>query len=197
MSKIIFNIIKRNRWLNSALSSCQEARCKDFWSRIQPHIPPGASVLDVGAGTCHMTALLQSQAIQTTPLDIVDLSLIKDIQPVIYDGSVMPFADNTFDVAVILTVLHHCPDPEQVIRESRRVARKVIIIEDVVQNRFHATLTKCLDSLLNLEFMGHPHQNKTDEEWCRLFDKLELRLLDKKDVWSFFLMWQVTYVLGI
>lgn len=190
-------MIKRNRWMNHALSSCQVGRCKDFWSRIQSHIPAGASVLDVGAGTCHMTALLQSQGIQATPLDVVDLSLIKTLTPVIYDGFKMPFADKTFDIAIILTVLHHCLDPERVIREACRLAPKVIIIEDVVRGPIHAALTKGFDSLLNLEFAGHPHQNKTDEEWCCLFNHLGLRVLNKKDVWSFFLMWQVTYVLEV
>jgi ubiquinone/menaquinone biosynthesis C-methylase UbiE len=197
VSKTIFNFIKSNKFLNQILSSCQEARSKDFWSRIQSHIPARASILDIGAGTCHMTALLQNQALQVTPLDIVDMSFIKNTKPVIYDGFVMPFADNTFDVALILTVLHHCLNPEQIIREARRVARKVIIIEDVVRGRIHTALTKSLDSLMNLEFIGHPHQNKTDEEWCCLFDRLGLRLLDKTDVWSFLLMWQVTYVLEV
>ena len=196
LNQSIFNLIKRNRWLFNALYSCQEKRCQNFLSRIESQISPGSSVLDLGSGTCNMTAILRHRGIHATPLDIVDLSLVEGIVPVIYDGAIIPFADDHFDAAIILTVLHHCTDPEQIIREASRVARKLIIIEDVVRSPLHSILTKSFDSLLNLEFAGHPHQNKTDQQWCSLFDKLGLRLIEKKDTWSFGVMWQVTYILS-
>lgn len=49
-----------------------------------------------------------------------------------HDATNMPFADNTFDVAVCKNVLHHMPDHETVhrlITECARIARKAVVIE--------------------------------------------------------------------
>jgi len=37
-------------------------------------------------------------------------------------------------------------------------------------------LTKRFDSLMNLEFIGHPHNNRTDDEWQATFARLGLSL---------------------
>lgn len=188
-------LIKRNKVLRRGLFRCQELRCMDFMERFSEYFSNDSRILDVGAGTCNMTHLLQRRGVKTVPLDITDISLVQSIKPVLYDGSEFPFEDDSFDVVLILTVLHHCSDPECVIREARRVAKRVIIIEDVVRGPLHAMLTKATDSILNLEFFGHPHQNKSDQEWIDLFDRCGLQLVHKHDVWSFLVMWQVTYIL--
>ena len=41
----------------------------------------------------------------------------------IADAETLPFADNTFDAVWTITVLEHVPDPEQALREIRRVLR--------------------------------------------------------------------------
>ena len=38
------------------------------------------------------------------------------------------------------------------------------------------TLTKRFDSLMNLEFKGHPHSNRTDKDWLASFERLGLSL---------------------
>jgi len=187
--------MKNNRFLRTFINFCMEKRCKDLLSRFRSHLTSGSSILDVGSGTSHMTHLLQNESMHMTPLDIVDLSFFENIKPTLYKGQTMPFQNGSFDFSLLLTMLHHCHNPEQILREASRVSHKIIIIEDVVKNPFHAMITKWLDSLLNLEFKGHPHQNKTDEEWCALFTKLGLRLIEKNSKWSFLCMWQVTYVL--
>ena len=37
-----------------------------------------------------------------------------------------------------------------------------------------------IDGLINLEFIGHPHSNKKDEDWLLTFKKLGLRVLGRK-----------------
>jgi SAM-dependent methyltransferase len=46
------------------------------------------------------------------------------------DGANLPFNDNTYDLAVETGVLHHVREPEKVVREMMRVARKAIFISD-------------------------------------------------------------------
>ena len=96
-----------------------------------------------------------------------------------YDGELMPFSNNDFNTALLLTVLHHTPDPDAILREAARIAKRIVIIEDVYDNRFMEWVTKCFDSLMNLEFFGHPHSNRSDAEWLETFERLDLRAVHK------------------
>jgi ubiquinone/menaquinone biosynthesis C-methylase UbiE len=49
-------------------------------------------------------------------------------------GEALPFADASFDVVCSFAILHHVPEPDVIIREMLRVARKAVIIID--SNRF-------------------------------------------------------------
>lgn len=40
----------------------------------------------------------------------------------------LPFADGTFDAALAVSTLHHWPNPEQGLRELRRVARRRVVL---------------------------------------------------------------------
>jgi ubiquinone/menaquinone biosynthesis C-methylase UbiE len=46
------------------------------------------------------------------------------------DGIQLPFADNSYDVALETGVLHHVERPELVVREMMRVAKKAVFISD-------------------------------------------------------------------
>jgi ubiquinone/menaquinone biosynthesis C-methylase UbiE len=49
-------------------------------------------------------------------------------------GLALPFADQSFDVVCEVSILHHVEDPESVVKEMLRVARKAVLISD--SNRF-------------------------------------------------------------
>ncbi len=102
------------------------------------------SVLDVGAGT--------GRAIRHLTNSIPGLSL-RGVEPVAACieeairgkgiprgliiqgvGEALPFPDASFDVSCCFSMLHHVPEPNAVIREMLRVARKGAIIAD--GNRF-------------------------------------------------------------
>ncbi len=135
--------------------------------------------MDIGAGTCNLAELLlEEQQCQITVMDVKNHSRVPGIEPILYDGRTIPFADDSFDVALLITVLHHTPDPAHLIREARRVARRIIIVEDIYTSTPHKYATFFMDSLFNYEFIGHPHSNKDDAGWRALFDELRLRLVD-------------------
>lgn len=168
-----------------------QAMLKDFGEFLKP----GESLLDVGAGTGNVDILLIESGYRLTPLDVVDLTFTDQITPVLYDGTHMPFKSSQFDTALILTVLHHIENPELVLRETRRVAKRIIIIEDVYLNMWHKYATFFMDSLLNLEFKGHPHSNRTDAEWKTTFQRMGLIVKHEKSMKSFLVMRHKLYVL--
>lgn len=177
-----------------AIDAGMQKRCQEMFGRFAGLLLPG-KVLDVGAGTCHTSSLIGEAGHEVTALDIEDISFFEDIKPIVYSGGAFPFSDQSFDTAVLLTMLHHTPDPVDVLREAARVARRLIVIEDVVRGPVHRQMTSAADSILNLEFTGHPHTNKTDTEWLSAFEELGLQVVSRTEQWSFFFMWQVTYVL--
>lgn len=180
--------------LRKLVYSGMRARCQQLLAMMQPCLGSGP-ILDVGSGTCNLTELLKEQSADVTALDVTDISFIPGITPVLYDGLHFPFPDHAFDTALIITVLHHASDPDQVLREAARVARRVIVIEDVVKNGVHHKATAAWDSIMNLEFSGHPHNNRTDQGWQEAFAAAGLNLVERKSWWSFLIMWQVMYLL--
>ena len=152
-------------------------------------------VLDFGAGDCIISDAYRKKGYDVTPVDIEDISLVKGLDPVIFDGKQLPFEDDAFDLAMILTVLHHTSNPEEVLREAMRVSRRLVIVEDIFASRWGYRLTCFVDSLQNQEFGGHPHANKTDVEWKGLFGDFGLELVDAKYSRWVILLKQATYYL--
>jgi ubiquinone/menaquinone biosynthesis C-methylase UbiE len=152
-------------------------------------------VLDVGAGNCILCQELGRRGYDVVPVDLRNLRLVDEIVPVTYDGTTLPFGNDSFDVALVITVLHHAPDPDTVLAEVRRVARRIIVIEEIYENWVEKYFTYAVDSLFNLEFFSHPRSNRTDSEWRKAFQKLRLDVSGAVYSRSLVLLRRVTYVL--
>ena len=139
--------------------------------------------------------MLRKLGYDVQAVDIEDQTLIRGIEPLIFDGRKIPYEDQQFDIALLLTVLHHAHDPDGLLAEAQRVARRVIVIEDVYTNPLQKYLTFFTDSVLNLEFAGHPHNNRPDVEWRETFKRLGLKLRHVADERFFVFFRQATYVL--
>ncbi|WP_298301936.1 class I SAM-dependent methyltransferase [uncultured Erythrobacter sp.] len=147
---------------------------------IEDWIASGERLLEVGSGPGSVIDVFREAGHNVTGLDIADNAFSPDLVPVVYDGGRMPFSDRAFDTALILTTLHHTPDPDHIIRESARIARRVIIIEDVFETRLQERYTKLTDKLTNFEFFGHPHTNRSDQGWRESFERMGLELMHAK-----------------
>lgn len=171
------------KWIHNKLKS------------VLPHLNKNEKNLDIGCGNGMITHTLRQQAFPCTPLDVADLSILPDVKVVVYDGLVMPFEDKEFDTALLLTVLHHTPDPIPVLQETARVAKKIVIIEDIYSNKIQQYMTYAMDTLVNLGHSSMTYQNKSDAEWKLAFEELGLELIEEssKSVLLFFR--QATYVL--
>jgi SAM-dependent methyltransferase len=93
----------------------------------------GERVLDVGCGTGSLTFSLMETAnlAAVTGVDLtsgfLDFARARSTDPRIAfrqaDARVLPFADNTFDRAFAMLVLHFIPDATRAVAEMRRVVR--------------------------------------------------------------------------
>ncbi|MFN2261697.1 MAG: class I SAM-dependent methyltransferase [Psychroflexus sp.] len=152
------------------------------------------TIIDIGTGSGGLANYLKNRNFDVTSVDVVDKTIHKHITPVIYDGLHLPFKDQSFDASMLITVLHHCPDPEQVFSEAVRVSNgKIIILEDVYSNWLMKRLTWFMDSLVNMEFKGHPHSNKSETEWEALFQQHNLKVKKKTKAKVLAIFTQVMY----
>ena len=163
--------------------------------RISEYLSPKDKILDIGTGPGSVCLLMNGDGYNVTPIDVIDQTLSPEIVPDIYNGKKLPYNNSSFDTALILTVLHHTSNPEEILLEAKRVADKIIIIEDIYTNPIQRYLTYFVDSIVNMEFSGHPHSNKSDNEWKEVFLELGLKLKAAK--YSRFLLFfrQATYYL--
>jgi ubiquinone/menaquinone biosynthesis C-methylase UbiE len=170
-------------------------RVEEKLIELTPHLKSTDNILDVGSGNGVLCCELRNRGYSVRALDIGNFSFIDTVWPITYDGMRMPFKDLSFDVALLITVLHHAHDPERVLSEAKRVAKKIIVIEETYSNVFNRYLTYFIDSMFNFEFFGHPHTNKTDAGWKGLFERLELKLVHAKYWRSILALRRATYVL--
>jgi SAM-dependent methyltransferase len=180
------------RW---ALYRLARWRVEEKLAELCPRLTPGERILDVGAGNCVLSQELRRRGYDVVPLDLENLSFFDEIIPLLYDGATLPFPDDSFDVALIITVLHHAREPNTLLAEARRVARRLIVIEEIYDSAFEKYATYAIDSLFNLQFFDHPRSNKPDAGWRRAFHDLGLDVTQARYSRSIGILRRVTYVL--
>ena len=175
----IVNTIKNNlrvfqRWVLDGIvrhfaHGALEVRAEKIVLLFENQIPLGSRILDLGGGWGFYAGPLRMRGHEHLVLDVVNPGYQK-APVVLYDGSRIPFPDQSFDVTILITMLHHVPDPQALFKEVRRVTRhKVVIVEDLYHHGVGRFWTICRDRLLNMEFMTHPHQFRKDDEWRKFF----------------------------
>jgi alpha-1,6-mannosyltransferase len=162
--------------------------------RLRPLYPQQTTILEVGCGNGALTLLLRYEGHTVTPLDIADHSLFPSVRPTVYDGTAFPFSDRQFHTCQLITMLHHTPDPDRLIREAMRVADRIIIMEDIYEGALQKRLTFLADSIVNAEFFGHPHTNRSDAEWRDTFMRVGIQVEFSEEYRFLGLFRQVTYV---
>lgn len=179
-SNKILDVLYKYRFSKNLVYQILKSRAKVLTDMVFPYLNKDGLILDIGPASCTVTEALLQQGMKVFPLDVENYSIVDTVLPTLYDGYRMPFKDNQFDMSLILFVLHHTPDPVQVLVEVKRVSRKILILEDIVASSIHKSLTATLDNLMNLEFYDQPHANKSDEEWRSIFGKLNFKLLARE-----------------
>jgi SAM-dependent methyltransferase len=167
-------------WKRKQGERVERARAEFNYRSIEPHLEPGSRVLDVGAWNCYLGELLRDRLdCQVLSLDVVDANQTK--MPFrIFDGKRLPAAPGSFDVVLLLYVLHHAADDEPLLREARRVVGetgRILVAEDNVDGLWNRALTVGFHGWLWMATrMGCDGRFRTTEEWRRRFSRFGLKL---------------------
>ena len=117
-------------------------------------LSPGDVVLDLGAGSCWVSHLLNRFGCRTISIDVSPTALAigrtvfeRDPQtnwaldPVFlpYDGQTLPIGDASVDRIVLYDAFHHIPNQGRLLREMRRVLRPDGIVAMSEPGRGHST----------------------------------------------------------
>lgn len=130
--------------------------------------PQSARVLDVGCGDGLIAAALQSRRtdIVITGIDVLPRSHTS-IPVDMFDGSSIPFDDQSFDLVLFSDVLHHTSDPAILLREARRVSKQSVLIKDHNCNGLLAgPRLRLMDWVGNARFgVALPYNYWTERQW--------------------------------
>jgi SAM-dependent methyltransferase len=146
-------------WLTHQGSKITEKRMKlreyDYFSAFQKlyqHLSvfSGFSILDVGCGAgSEMDVYFLQKKAKIIGVDIsremirclhkktLEEKLWVDCYGIVASARALPFKPESFQVAMTVQALHHCPEPQKVLREMTRVARQVAVYEPNKTSFFH------------------------------------------------------------
>lgn len=169
------------RLFEPILKPLVERKAETIAGLCAPHV--GASIVDVGAGRALIAKrILEKTGAKITCVDIDDLNETnlsrEELLYVLYDGKTLPFPDNTFETALLVYVLHHCNNQEEILDEVMRVSKRAIIFEDLGPY----PLTQIGDFIVNTLLHGvyAPLKFRRDASWKELFAQKGFRLVEAK-----------------
>lgn len=158
-------------------------RLKVLVSLIQPYLTENDRVLDIGCGAGLLGNAIVSS--ELTPSRVQYMGVEKHprggepIEVIGYDGDVLPFEDNSFDVVLIADVLHHDADPQSLLKDAARVSKKYVIVKDhKIDGLFSQYRVSFLDWAAN-----EPHGVKclydylSYSQWREMIDNVDLNVV--------------------
>jgi SAM-dependent methyltransferase len=150
-------------------------RCERLAAAIAPLLPRRGRILDVGCGDGLVDEFL-FRWLPKIEIEGVDIAARPEAAvPVTeFDGSKLPFEDESFDAVMLVDVLHHTADPMVLLREALRVTRRDVIVKDHTQDGFLARQT-----LSVMDWLGNAHHGVplpynfwTQAQWRKAIDEL-------------------------
>ena len=154
-----------------------EKMCKEIGEFVL-----GEKVLDLGCGSGIFGKKFEEKfKKKVLGIDIVD-KRVYQIPFKLYDGQTIPFPEDYFDLVLISFVLHHAENPISILKEAKRVGKRIIIFEDLAEGIFGKIYCFLHWLTWNLFFGKSSRFNfHTKEEWEGIFKNLDLKMISEKD----------------
>lgn len=144
------------------IQSAANRKRDEILPRITPYLR--GKILDIGMGAGAITCGLLRRGYHVDTVDVANTSIYQDLTPTIYDGHQLPYRSRHYGTALLIHVLHHCGRENlSILAQAKRVARRVIVIEDTYTNPLEHAFTSLNDMLGNFEFYSHHYLRP--EEW--------------------------------
>ncbi len=144
---------------------------------LAERLPRNARVLDVGCGDGSVDRLIGERR-PDLAIEGIDV-LVRDaaqIRVTAFDGTTIPFPDNSFDAVMLVDVLHHTHDPQILLAEAKRVARDTVVLKDHNMDGVLAEKTlRFMDWIGNARHgVALPYNYWPEWKWRRTFDSMGL-----------------------
>jgi SAM-dependent methyltransferase len=154
-----------------------QRRTRVLAEMLAAQIPQGASVLDIGCGDGTIASLIAQlrPAVSIRGVEFLVRPGCK-IECHAFDGSKLPFPDASFDVCLLVDVLHHTQDPAILLREAARVSRSFVLLKDHLDENFFDDATlRFMDWVGNRPYgiiLEYNYQNS--KQWAEHFSRCGL-----------------------
>lgn len=160
-----------------------QRRLRVLAEAIAEVIPDDASILDIGCGSGHLgerIARLRSakiEGIEVKPRSNCRLPYRG------FDGQRLPYPDASFDVCLLVDVLHHAASLRQLLNESARVARRCVVIKDhIYESRIDFGILRFMDWVGNAPHgISLPYNYQNYDQWMRHFSACGLNVENWKE----------------
>ena len=149
---------------------------------IVPELKPGDRVLDVGCGAGRLAQALLLHPKRPASLEVhgVETRSRPDcaVPVTTYDGGSLPFEARSFDAVIVADVLHHAADPQRLLQECCRVARRIVLVKDhKAEGCFARSRLRLLDWAANAPYdVPCLYRYASLAEWHGLFATLPARV---------------------
>ncbi len=163
------------------------SRTSTLANLVLPYIKDKDKVLDLGPRTGKVAEyIVNHRDIKITLLDVTDEYRSVDLEIEVYNGETIPYKNNSFDCVLVISTLHHCDNPDQVIKEAARVSKdKILIFEDKVDSKIGFFLLEIWHTVGSV-LIGDElfYSFKKDDDWRRKFKTNGLKFYKTKVIRS-------------
>jgi SAM-dependent methyltransferase len=138
-----------------------------FLTELLAPVAPVDRALDFGAGDGWFAHELERSGLirRVVGAEVLRRRGRRFVEPILYDGRRLPFADRSFDLVYAVDVLHHTPDPPAALREALRCCRSHFVLKDHTHtSRLGRWTLALLDEVGNRRF-GVPSLYRYQRDW--------------------------------
>ncbi|MGH9530029.1 MAG: class I SAM-dependent methyltransferase [Terriglobales bacterium] len=161
-------------------------------------LPRSCSVLDVGSGDGKLArSLLQSRP----DLSIEGADVLRRERTWLpvksFDGANLGYTDSSFDAVMLVDVLHHTLNPEELLRETLRVSRRWLIVKDHLLKGIAARIRlRIMDYAGNSDHrVALPYNYMNQKQWKAIERRLNLKSAARIETLGLY-RWPLDYIFG-